>query len=443
MTERETNIRSVLFLVIGILLLLSLVICIYIVSSESDLQRTEAEVLEVVKDADGTGKNDVTVAYDVDGTTYKYNFYYKKDIEVGDFVKMYYHQKNATSVTTFKTKKIIFVCPIIGLILCILGIFELFKKNDESSEELKTSVIGVVGNTQQLKIVTNDTPVKEYVKTPEEEVETQVKIIKKENDVVPLIETTTVRKDKAVAQTTSTNEVKENKVITPKEKVNVEDLPIKENNKEEKIAEKQDSVKEVVGNQSKSPVSNDKVTTTVNSSLEVKNKEAVTKQEAKQENKEEIIKSKEKETVEDAVMKKVKDNIGNDKKSSIDEEDIKKVIKDVVKEVILEVSSEKESEKKVVQKKVLPNYYHIAGTTLIYEEPGKEAKEISLKTIKSVVRTVNSAGSVVKLVVSNDEIKCVLTNMKNIDLEQVANLLHNKMRTIDERFEEVIEHKEY
>ena len=33
--------------------------------------------------------------------------------------------------------------------------------------------------------------------------------------------------------------------------------------------------------------------------------------------------------------------------------------------------------------------------------------------------------------------------MKNIDLEQVANLLHNKMRTIDDAFEEKIEHKEY
>ena len=44
MTERETVLRSVLFLVIGILLLLSLVICVYIVSDERDLIKVEADV---------------------------------------------------------------------------------------------------------------------------------------------------------------------------------------------------------------------------------------------------------------------------------------------------------------------------------------------------------------------------------------------------------------
>ena len=99
--------------------------------------------------------------------------------------------------------------------------------------------------------------------------------------------------------------------------------------------------------------------------------------------------------------------------------------------------------KKVEQRRVLPNYYYISGTSLIYEEAGKEAKEISLKTVKKVVRTVNSEGNVVKLIVSNEEIKCILTNMKNIDLEQVASLLNNKMRTIDENFKEEVEYKEY
>ena len=103
----------------------------------------------------------------------------------------------------------------------------------------------------------------------------------------------------------------------------------------------------------------------------------------------------------------------------------------------------KEPEKKIEQKRVLPNYYYISGSSLIYEEPGKESKELNLKTIKSIVRTVNSAGRVVKLVVSSDEIKCILTNMKNIDLEQVANLLQSKMHAIDDKFKEVVEHKEY
>lgn len=128
MTERETNIRSVVFLVIGILLLLSLVICIYIVGSESDLVKINAEVLEVKKDADGTGKNDVTVLYEVDGTSYKYNFYYKNEINEGDFIEIYYHKKNNTSVTTFKTTKMIFICPLIGLGLCILVFLNCLRK---------------------------------------------------------------------------------------------------------------------------------------------------------------------------------------------------------------------------------------------------------------------------------------------------------------------------
>ena len=50
MTDRDINIRSVLFLVIGILLVLSLIICIYIVVNEKDLVKTEASVIEVNKD---------------------------------------------------------------------------------------------------------------------------------------------------------------------------------------------------------------------------------------------------------------------------------------------------------------------------------------------------------------------------------------------------------
>ena len=147
----------------------------------------------------------------------------------------------------------------------------------------------------------------------------------------------------------------------------------------------------------------------------------------------------------DAIVKKVQNTMisADSKKVTIDEDDIKQAIKDVLKEVIAEVKEEKEPPKKVEQRRVLPNYYYISGTSLIYEEAGKEAKEISLKTVKKVVRTVNSEGNVVKLIVSNEEIKCILTNMKNIDLEQVASLLNNKMRTIDENFKEEVEYKEY
>ncbi len=480
MTERETNIRSVVFLVIGILLLLSLVICIYIVGSESDLVKINAEVLEVKKDADGTGKNDVTVLYEVDGTSYKYNFYYKNEINEGDFIEIYYHKKNNTSVTTFKTTKMIFICPLIGLGLCILGIFELFKKNDDGAEEFKTSVIGVVGNTQQLKIVTNDTPVQEYVKTPEEEVEAQVKTIKKEAESVPVIPVTPQPdENSAVAEVPVVPEIPEVPVIPEIQKApEVPELPVVSEKKEEPVEEQKMVTVEEKKLESEAKIDNNDLPTekkdiknentqksapkaTVSNGastpvalingLEEASKEEETKEEkievkedVKAEIKEESTEEK-KSDVEEELVKKIQKNIDGDKKESVGiaEDDIKKVIKDVLKEVIQEVNVEKEPVKKVEQKRVLPNYYYISGTSLIYEEPGKEAKEISLKTIKSIVRTVNKAGSVVKLVVSNDEVKCILTNMKNIDLEQVANLLRNKMHAIDDTFEEQVENKEY
>ena len=188
MTQKETNLRSVLFLVIGILLLLLLVICIYIVSGESDLVKTSAVVTEVSKDSSGTGKTDISVTYDVDGQSYKYDYYHKGEIEEGDKVTIYYHEKNPSSVQTFKTNKLIFIWPVIGLGLCILGLFELFRKNnDDDDDEFETSVIGIVGNTQQLKIVTDDTPVQAYQPTPEEVAEVEVKAVKRgENAEVPV-----------------------------------------------------------------------------------------------------------------------------------------------------------------------------------------------------------------------------------------------------------------
>ena len=370
MTQKETNLRSILFLVIGILLLLSLVICIYIVSGESDLVKTSAVVTEVSKDSSGTGKTDISVTYDVDGQSYKYDYYHNGELEEGDKVTLYYHEKNPSSVQTFKTNKLIFIWPVIGLGLCILGLFELFRKNnDEDEEEFETSIIGIVGNTQQLKIVTDDTPVQSYQPTPEEIAEVEVKAVKREEIV------------KAPAQSVAPEPVKVSEAAP------VVAVPITD-------------------------IQNVDMAQTLNSS----------------------------DVMEEALVKKVQSNVSGS--SSINEDEIKKVIKDVLKEVIQEVKEEKPAGP-VVQKKVLPNNYSISGNALVYEEAGKAAEEIDLKTIKSIVRTINSAGNIVKLVVSNEAVKCVLTNMKNIDLEQVASLLNNKMHTIHEDFKEEIEYKEY
>ncbi len=179
MTEKETMLRSVLFLVIGILLLLSLIVCIFLVGRESDLVKIDAQVLDVKNDVDGTGKNNVKIAYTVDGTVYNYNFETKKSLQTDDKYPIYYHKKKVSSVQDYKTSKLIFICPIIGLILCGLGLYELFFKKKEEVDLFKTSVIGVVGDTQQLKIVTGDEPAIDYVKTPEEQNEVSVKTIKK------------------------------------------------------------------------------------------------------------------------------------------------------------------------------------------------------------------------------------------------------------------------
>lgn len=449
MTEKESILRSVVFLVVGILLLLSLVICIYIVNGEKDLVKITANIINVVKDADGKGKNDVTAVYEVNGTPYEYSFYYKDDVNVDDKIAVYYHSENATSVQTYKTPKIIFIVPTIGLVLCALGLFELYKKNkNDEDEQFKTSVIKTIGNTQQLKIETDTAVPHEYEKTPEEQVEPSVKSIKKEANVSVKEDTPVVKEEPKIVEIKKNivNE-KEEKVIEPKEEnisesVKVEKVDIKEEknqSKEEPTVYKDNKANMISADES------------MNKELPaMKDEEKIEKDDlpkiVEHDKKEEIGPKKEAQVsaqVENVVLKKVQENVEDNKKVEIDEADIKQVIKDVLKEVIKEVKEEKEPPKKVEQKRVLPNYYYISGNSLIYEEQGKEAKEVNLKNIKKVVRTINEAGNVVKLVVSNEEVKCVLTNMKNIDLEQVANLLHNKMRTIDENFKEEIEYKEY
>ena len=285
MNSKEVNLRSIVFLVVGILLLLSLVICIYIVRRDNDLVKIKADVIDVKKDSDGTGKNDVTVIYEVGNTSYKYNFYYKDEVNNGDQIDIYYHEKNVTSVQTFKTGKYIFICPIIGLVLCVVGLYELFKKNpeDDDADEFKTQVIDIVGDTQKLEII------------PDE--------------------------------------------------------PVEEPKKEEPVVE-----------------------------------------EVKEEVKEEI---------------------------PVIEEPVEKA------------------------KKIIPSNYYLSGKTLVYEEAGKETHEINLIQVRNIIKTINKAGKVVKLIVVTDDLQCILISMKDINLEEVANLLHNRMLSIDEKFNEEIEYKEY
>ena len=188
MTNKEISIRSLIFLVIGILLVLSLVICINIVNSEKDLVATNATVIKIKEDKDGTGKNDITAVYDVGKTTYQYNFYYKDNIKVDDEIKIYYHEKDVTSVQVSKTSKLIFLFPIVGIVLCVFGLFELFSKHKEDEKvidenEIKAKVIDEDDKTKTFKII-NDQEKSNYTKTEEEKEEVAVKNIKDKNKQV-------------------------------------------------------------------------------------------------------------------------------------------------------------------------------------------------------------------------------------------------------------------
>ena len=291
MTNKEINIRSIIFLVIGILLVLSLVICIYIVNSQQDLKSVEAIVTNVKEDKDGTGKNDVTVVYEVDGTSYKYSFYYRDNIKVDDRLNIYYHEKTPNEVQAYRVSKYIFVCPVIGLILCIYGLFELFtksKEHDDSDEDLNTTLLSEDDETQQFAIITD-----------------------------------------AVA---------DNLAIAVN---NEEEVPVKE-----------------------------------------------------------IKMSKEKE-----------EEIDLPKMGGV--------------------------------RKIIPRDYYIAGSTLVYEELGKEQAEISFNDVREVIKTINSYNELVKVTVVTDNIMCVLTKMGKDDMETIANTIHNKMVVVDSGFVETVEYKEY
>jgi len=421
--DKETKLRSILFFAIGFLLVLSLIICIYIIAGERDLVPVEGIVTNVTKDSGKIGVNNVAVKYTVDGKELTFSLTTKKDYKTGDKINVYYHSNDKDKVKYYKTSKMIFLCPIIGLVLCGLGLFELFRKNNDI-EDFKTDVIGVIGNTEQLKIVTDDTQVEEYTPTPEELQEATVKQI---NQVVAQTGVETV----VTSQPTAEVAPEPASAPTPVEVA----VPVAE-----PVAEPIPEMEEEIV----LPAEATPVEEVVEEEVEVAPEPTVEeRQEVVEEQKPEMVSAAEatSSSLEDNIVKKVKEKRGE--KIEVTEDELKEAIKDVLADVIKEAKQESEKPKEVVQVRVIPNYYYISGTSLMYEEAGKERKELSLKNIKGVTRTINSEGNVVKLTVESDEVKCILTNMKNIDLEQLSNLLRNKLRAMDENFEEVIEHKEY
>lgn len=409
MTDKEISFRSIIFLVIGLLLLLSLIICINIVNSDKDLVLISATVIDVKEDSEGTGKNDVTVSYMVDNTFYNYNFYYKDDIKVGETIDVYYHSKNVTSVQSYKTSKLIFVCPIIGLVLCVIGLFELFKKPKESYEDddYKTKIISVVGNTEQLKIITDDTQEISYVKSETEVEEVGIKSINKESEIVPEEEIEIQTRSSKVENTENIDISKIDIIDDTSEKINEITAPITvaEETKEEAMEEETvvEKVKEEVDDK----------------------QEAIN--EAKKTSLMEALLNKKKKKVEVPVIEK-------NKEKTPEVEEAKEEVKEETKPV---------EKKAIEQKKIIPKKYYISGSTLVCELVGNAKKEVNFDEITSVVKTINSENKLVKITVCTDDSKCLLTNMYRIDLDEIANTIHSKMLDIKPGFEEEIEHKEY
>ena len=182
--KKKGVIKEYVFLFIGLLLLISLFICIYLVNLDRQYIHTTATIVDVV---DMGETNKVTLNYNVSGDSYDYEVSYAGDVIVGDKVDLYYFKDDFKIAKLNKTNKMIFICPLIGFVLCVLGIGEILskKKNDaEKEEELyKTQVISVLGETQKLKIITDGENPVDYVKSMEESNEVPVRRIKKKNKI--------------------------------------------------------------------------------------------------------------------------------------------------------------------------------------------------------------------------------------------------------------------
>lgn len=328
MLDKDRKMKSVVFLVIGMIFVLSLVVCIYITYSEKDLKETTAEVTNFNVALSG-GKKNVSIVYTVDGVSYSSSFYTDDSLTIGDKIKIYYHEKDATVAKLYKTSLIIFICPVIGLVLCIIGLIKVLKK-------------------------------------------------KKDNE-----------------KTIEENELAENILSEPNKIVDLEELKTNDTFSSSSLEQEEKEI-------SKGEVLTEENSMELSSELPFKS-----------------------ETISEVEMPSVKGKEVKEKG----------------------IASEIENTIKMGQKtdlvNVLPNNYYLAGETLVYEEYSNHKEKIELKDINKIVITINSVGNIVKIALYTEKIKCILTKMKNIDLEKMVNSLKDKMNAMQKEFEETIEHKEY
>ena len=172
--------------------------------------------------------------------------------------------------------------------------------------------------------------------------------------------------------------------------------------------------------------------------------------------------SHEKEPEFEVVEKDLTENVGLIKDDEVSEkvieeetkislnEEVKKEVKEKTKDVVKETKKEEKivepkKETKVVKelKKVIPKIYELNDDELTYQVLGQDEVKMNLKNIKAITKTINSEGSLVKVVVNDENVSCVLTSMRGIDLNNIMEELHEKMLKYDANFEEKVEYKEY
>lgn len=233
--KKKINIRSLFFVIVGVLLILTLVICIYILNGEKDLVKVRATVTKVNVDNSSNGKNDITVSYEVDDNRYLCSFVYRDEVKVGDTIVVYYHENNITSIQDSKTGYYIFISPLLGVCMCFVGLIGLFKEDDDEDENV--SLIGDASD-EKIEVVDSTDEVAEIVESSSEvaEIVDEVKELKEENveeriELPKLDSSDSIEKDVALAslatesiiedkqeETSIVEEVNEGSQDKPKEK---------------------------------------------------------------------------------------------------------------------------------------------------------------------------------------------------------------------------------
>ena len=214
---KKEIIKKIFFMFIGLLLLLSLILCVYTISLDRKYVRTTAMIEDVVQ---VKNHNEVTFKYIVSGEEITKSFKTKADLQKGKTRSIYYKKDDVNDVKLEKTSKLILLCPLIGLVIWAFAIFSSMKQKklaeEKEEEQYRTKVISILGQTQKLKIITDGETGAEYAKSLEETIEVPVKsIIRKKNEIEVLDEGNIDIFEKSLKKLRRRNISREGKKVIP------------------------------------------------------------------------------------------------------------------------------------------------------------------------------------------------------------------------------------